>query len=33
MAKLPIFDLAYPKEIQGVDTHILNPADSWADKK
>jgi ATP-dependent phosphoenolpyruvate carboxykinase len=33
METLPIFNLSYPKSIEGVDSHILNPADSWADKK
>ena len=33
MDTLPIFNLAYPTTINGVDSHILNPADSWKDKK
>ena len=29
---LPIFNLQYPKSIAGVDSHILNPVDSWPNK-
>jgi phosphoenolpyruvate carboxykinase (ATP) len=29
---LPIFNLSYPTSIPGVDTKILNPKQSWANK-
>lgn len=29
---LPIFNLKYPKAIKGVNSKILNPADSWTSK-
>lgn len=32
MDTLPIFKLKYPTKIEGVDQHILNPADSWKNK-
>lgn len=32
MEKLPIFNLSYPKNIDGVDKNILNPANSWINK-
>lgn len=32
MDTLPIFNLKYPTKIEGVDQHILNPADSWKNK-
>jgi len=32
MDSLPIFNLAYPKHIEGVDSQILNPSDSWKNK-
>ncbi|MCF6172753.1 MAG: phosphoenolpyruvate carboxykinase (ATP) [Campylobacteraceae bacterium] len=30
--KLPIFDLSIPKKLEGIDTNILNPRNSWEDK-
>jgi phosphoenolpyruvate carboxykinase (ATP) len=30
--KLPIFDLSVPKTLEGVDSNILNPRNSWEDK-
>ena len=30
---MPIFNLAYPKSIAGVDSNILNPANSWKNKE
>lgn len=33
MNTLPIFDLKYPTKIEGVDSHILNPADTWKNKE
>jgi ATP-dependent phosphoenolpyruvate carboxykinase len=30
---LPIFNLSYPKNIAGVDSSILNPANSWKNKE
>ena len=33
MDTLPIFNLAYPKQIDGVDSSILNPANSWKNKE
>ena len=33
MDTLPIFNLAYPKHIEGVDSGILNPANSWKNKE
>lgn len=32
MDNLPIFNLSYPKSIDGVDTNILNPANTWKNK-
>ena len=32
MGKLPIFDLAIPKALPGVDSAILDPRDTYADK-
>ena len=32
-AKLPLFNLNYPVNIQGVDSNILNPEKSWANKQ
>lgn len=32
-AKLPIFNLYYPTSINGVDSNILNPENSWANKQ
>lgn len=29
---LPVFNLQYPKALHGVDTKILNPANTWANK-
>ena len=29
---LPLFNLAMPKEIQGVPSEILNPRNTWKDK-
>ncbi len=31
--KLPIFNLAMPKSIEGVDSNILNPRNTWEDKE
>lgn len=31
--KLPIFNLAIPKTINGVDSTILNPRNTWKDKE
>jgi len=31
-AKLPIFNLNYPISLPGVDSNILNPEKSWANK-
>lgn len=33
MDTLPIFNLSYPKSISGVDSAILNPANSWKNKE
>jgi phosphoenolpyruvate carboxykinase (ATP) len=30
---LPLFDLAIPKELDGVDTEVLNPRNTWTDKQ
>jgi len=30
--KLPVFDLSVPKTLEGVDSNILNPRNSWEDK-
>lgn len=30
---LPIFDLQYPKHIDGVDSSILNPVETWKNKE
>ena len=30
--KLPIFELAYPTECEGVPSELLNPRNTWADK-
>ncbi len=30
--KLPVFDLSVPKTLEGVDSNILNPKNSWKDK-
>jgi phosphoenolpyruvate carboxykinase (ATP) len=30
---LPVFNLKYPKAINGVDTKILNPETSWTNKE
>jgi ATP-dependent phosphoenolpyruvate carboxykinase len=32
METLPIFNLAFPKNIEGVDKNILNPANTWKNK-
>lgn len=32
METLPIFNLQYPTKIDGVDSNILNPANSWKNK-
>lgn len=32
MQTLPIFNLQYPTKIEGVDSNILNPADTWKNK-
>lgn len=32
MESLPIFNLAFPKNIEGVDKNILNPANTWKNK-
>ena len=32
MDNLPIFNLAFPKSIEGVDSSILNPSNSWKNK-
>ena len=32
MNYLPIFNLAFPKDIEGVDQYILNPANTWKNK-
>ena len=32
MGELPIFDLAIPKALPGVDSAILDPRDTYADK-
>lgn len=32
MESLPIFNLSYPKQIDGVDSNILNPSNSWKNK-
>lgn len=29
MSEFPIFKMAYPKHIEGVNSKILNPSDSW----
>lgn len=29
MAHFPIFNLQYPKSIEGVNQKILNPAETW----
>lgn len=30
---LPVFDLAIPKTLEGVDTEVLNPRNTWEDKE
>jgi len=30
---LPVFNLAYPKALKGVDPKILNPIDNWSNKE
>jgi phosphoenolpyruvate carboxykinase (ATP) len=29
---LPVFNIAYPKSLPGVDSKILNPINTWANK-
>jgi phosphoenolpyruvate carboxykinase (ATP) len=31
--KIPVFNLSVPKKLKGVDTNILNPINTWEDKK
>lgn len=33
MENLPIFNISYPTKVEGVDSHILNPANSWKNKE